>query len=441
MNHVTKLSSYKRHRLGAIAVLLISMGLGTVACQEKSDIESGNPSPASSAANPKTLKIGSLLPATGDLSAVGPPLINAVSLLVETVNQCGGVNGAPVSLTSADDQTTPAAATEAMTRLIEVDKVAGVVGSFSSRVSSATVDQAVRAKVMLISPGSTSPIFTERAKKGDFQGFWARTAPPDTYQAQALAKLARQRGFKRVSTIVINDDYGVGLEREFTQAFKQGGGTIADETKPARYDPKATTFETEVGAAFASKPAAVAAIIYGETGSLLLKTAYEQGLTQGVQIMMTDGGYSEDFARQVGQTKDGKFIMVGTIGTIPSANGKALNAFKARWQEKERKPLTAFVPHAWDAAALLVLAAQAAKANTGEAIKSKLRDVAGPPGTPVTDVCQGLARLRKGEDIDYQGASGNVDIDSNGDVIGTYDVWTVTNDGKLAIVGKVDPAK
>jgi len=441
MNHATKLSSLKKHRLGAIVVLVISVGLGTVACQEKSDIESGNPSPDSSAANPKALKIGSLLPATGDLSAVGPPLINAVSLLVETVNQCGGVNGAPVSLTSADDQTTPAAATEAMTRLIEVDKVAGVVGSFSSRVSSAAVDQAVRAKVMLISPGSTSPIFTERAKKGDFQGFWARTAPPDTYQAQALAKLAQQRGFKRVSTIVINDDYGVGLEREFTQAFKQGGGTIADETKPARYDPKATTFETEVGAAFASKPAAVAAIIYGETGSLLLKTAYEQGLTQGVQIMMTDGGYSEDFARQVGQTKDGKFIMAGTIGTIPSANGKALDAFKARWQEKERKPLTAFVPHAWDAAALLVLAAQAAKANTGEAIKSKLRDVAGPPGTPVTDVCQGLARLRKGEDIDYQGASGNLDIDSNGDVIGIYDVWTVTNDGKLAIIGKVDPAK
>ncbi len=78
-------------------------------------------------------------------------------------------DGAPVSLTSADDQTTPAAATEAMTKLIEVDKVAGVVGSFSSRVSSAAVDQAVRAKVMLISPGSTSPVFTERAKKETFR--------------------------------------------------------------------------------------------------------------------------------------------------------------------------------------------------------------------------------------------------------------------------------
>ncbi len=95
MNHVIKRNSLKKYRLGAIAVLLISVSSVTVACQEKSNIESGNPSSAPSAANPTALKIGSLLPATGDLSAVGPPLINAVSLLVETVNQCGGVNGAP----------------------------------------------------------------------------------------------------------------------------------------------------------------------------------------------------------------------------------------------------------------------------------------------------------------------------------------------------------
>jgi neutral amino acid transport system substrate-binding protein len=422
------------------AIAAFFVGYVTAACQESAQVGQGN-SPAPTAPNPKGLRLGALLPITGDLSAVGPPLVDSVSLLVEAVNQCGGVNGAPVTLSAADDQTDPAAGTEAMTRLVEVDRVAGVVGSFPSTVSSAAVNVAVRGKVMLISPGSTSPVFTERAKNGDFQGFWARTAPPDTYQAQALAKLAAQKGFKRVSTIVINDDYGVGLEREFTQAFKQWGGTIVNENKPARYDPKATTFETEVGAAFANKPEAVAAIIYGETGSLLLKTAYQQGLSQGVQIMLTDGGYSEEFAREVGKTKDGKFILAGAIGTIPSADGKAFTAFKTRWQQQKNKPMSAFVAHAWDAAALLVLAAEAAKVNTGEGIKRKLRDVAGPPGTPITDVCQGLAQLRKGEDIDYQGASGNVDVDPNGDVVGSYDVWTVKEDGKMGVIGKVNPAK
>jgi neutral amino acid transport system substrate-binding protein len=233
----------------------------------------------------------------------------------------------------------------------------------------------------------------------------------------------------------------VGLEREFTQAFKQQGGTVAGEDKPARYDPKATTFDSEAAIAFGNKPDAVAAFIYGETGSLFLKAAYQQGLSQGVQIMLTDGGYSEDFAEQVGKTKDGKFILAGAIGTIPSADGQALAAFTKLWQQKQAKPLSAFVPHAWDAAALLVLAAEAADNNTGEGIKSQLREVSGSPGTPVTDVCDGLARLQKGEQIDYQGASGNVDIDENGDVISSYDVWTVKDDGKLETIGKVNPAQ
>ncbi|MEY2856662.1 MAG: hypothetical protein RLZZ74_972, partial [Cyanobacteriota bacterium] len=108
------------------------------------------------------LKLGSLSPATGDLASIGQNWPPAVQLAVDTVNQCGGVNEAQVSLTSEDDQTDPGAGTSAMTKLAEVDRVAGVVGSFASSVSGAAVDVAVRNKVMMVSPGSTSPVFTER---------------------------------------------------------------------------------------------------------------------------------------------------------------------------------------------------------------------------------------------------------------------------------------
>lgn len=63
------------------------------------------------------------------------------------------------------------------------------------------------------------------------------------------------------------------------------------------------------------------------------------------------------------------------------------------------------------------------------------------PGTAVTDPCKAMEMVKKGEDIDYQGASGNVDIDENGDVIGSYDVWTVKDDGTLEIIDKVNPAQ
>ncbi len=48
--------------------------------------------------------------------------------------------------------------------------------------------------------------------------------------------------------------------------------------------------------------------------------------------------------------------------------------------------------------------------------------------------------IRQGEDINYQGASGNVDLDENGDVVGVYDVWTVKPDGTLEVIDKVTPA-
>jgi len=167
-----------------------------------------------------------------------------------------------------------------MTKLAEVDKVAGVIGSFASSVSGAAVDVAVRKKVMLVSPGSTSPVFTDRAKKGDFKGFWARTAPPDTYQAQALAVLAKKKGFQNVATVVINNDYGVGFEREFVSAFDKLGGTITNKQNPVRYDPKAATLDSEAAAAFANQPDAVAAVLYAETGSLLLRWGKEPMVSQ-----------------------------------------------------------------------------------------------------------------------------------------------------------------
>ncbi|WP_009634110.1 ABC transporter substrate-binding protein [Synechocystis sp. PCC 7509] len=417
--------------------LAVASGLLAVGCQPTTPNAETNTSPT--AANNEGLKIGTLLPLTGDLATIGQQMAAAVPLLVEQVNACGGVNGQNVTLISQDDQTDPVAGTTAMTKLAEVDRVAGVVGSYASSVSGAAIGVAARNQVVLVSPGSTSPVFTERAKKGEFKGYWARTAPPDTYQALALAQLAKEKGFKRVSTVVINNDYGVGFERAFVSAFKKLGGTIVNEASPTRYDPKATTFDTESAAAFANKPDAVVAVLYEETGSLLLKSAYQQGVSQGIQVMLTDGVKSVGFPAKVGKSSDGKFIVSGAIGTVPGADGKALQTLTTLWQAKKNQPPGEYVPHTWDAAALLTLAAEAAKANTGVGVQSKIREVANAPGTEVSDVCEGLKLLKSGQDINYQGASGNVDIDENGDVLGVYDVWTVNDDGKLEVTSQVNP--
>ncbi len=414
----------------SIMLALMSLGAGVLltSCQG-----------GDTGGNDNGLKLGTLSPTTGDLSSIGQNWPAAVQLAVDTINECGGVNEGQVSLVNEDSQTDPSAGSTAMTKLAEVDKVAGVVGAFASSVSGAAVDIAVRNKVMMVSPGSTSPVFTERAQNGEFNGYWARTAPPDTYQSQALAALAQKQGFKNVSTVAINNDYGVGFEEQFVKAFQERGGKIVGTS--TRYDAKAATLDSEAKKAFDTKPKpdAVAAILYAETGSLLLKSAFEQGLTDGVTVLLTDGVYSPDFVTQVGKTADGKSIIAGALGTVPGANGPALKEFTTLWNEKVGKELTAYVPHNWDAAVLMMLAAEASDANTGEGIKSKILEVANAPGTEVSDACEAMELVRKGEDINFQGASGNVDIDENGDVVGSYDVWQVGEDGSLSVIDKVDP--
>lgn len=418
-----------------VAVILglstLATSLLTIAYQSQSVAQSSD----------EGLKIGVLLPTTGDLAPVGKDMPKAAQLAVEKVNACGGVNGLPVTLISEDSQTDPKVSAEVMTKLSQVDKVAGVVGDFASSGSTAAVSIAVKDKVMLISPGSTSPVFTDRAKKGEFQGYWARTAPPDTYQAKALAALVKKKGLNQVSTVVINNDYGVAFEKEFVQAFEKLGGTVVNKDKPVRYDPKATTLDSEAAAALAGNPQGVAAVLYAETGSILIKSAFEQGLTENVTFFLTDGVYSQDFVNQVGATADGKSILAGAVGTVPGADGKALESFTKIWKDGTKMDVVAYSPHTWDATVLLMLAAQASKTNTGEGIKSKIREVAGGPGVEVSDPCEALKLLKEGKDINYQGASGNVDIDANGDVVGSYDVWTVEPKGELKVIDKVSPAE
>ncbi|MEN9233970.1 MAG: ABC transporter substrate-binding protein, partial [Gloeomargarita sp. DG02_1_bins_92] len=377
------------------------------------------------------LKLGTLLPLSGDLAQFGPGMQNAASLLVQTVNECGGVNGQPVELISEDDQTQPTAGAAAMTKLVDVDGVAGVVGAAGSAVSGAAVDIAVRGQVVMISPASTSPVFTERAKKGELQGFWFRTAPPDSFQGEALAQLLKKRGWSRVGILAINNDYGRGLAQATQQGLqKQGGQVVATQF----YEGQSASFDSEVRAVFGRDPQAVILVGYPETGTLVIRSAFQQGFVPRIPLVLTDGLKDNQLAQLVGKTPQGQWITAGAMGTAPAAGGPGLKDFQQRYRQAFNQEPNVFAPNTWDAAAVLVLAAQAAQANQGAKVKEKITAVANPPGTPVTDVCEGLALLKQGQEIDYQGASSTVDFDPQGDVVGEYAVWMVNPDGTIKVV-------
>lgn len=423
---------------GAIALLLFAAACGGTPTNTASP-GTDTSTTASTSGTEGALKLGTLLPITGDLAQYGTTMQDSVSLLVETVNACEGALGQPVELISEDDQTDPAAGASGMTKLAEVDQVAGVVGAAGSAVSAAAVDIAVRNNVVQISPSSTSPEFTARAEKGEFNNFWFRTAPPDNFQGDALAQLAQDQGLENVAVMAINNDYGNGLVQAFTTAFKEQGGTVVNESSPALYAENAATFDSELTAAFNGNPDAVLLVAYPETGSLILKSAYEQGLLDGdTKILLTDGMKTDELAELVGRGSDGNFIVSGVLGTAPSAGGPGIDSFTQAYKAKFNRDPNVYDPNSWDAAAVMVLAAEAAKSNTGEALKEAIPDVANAPGEQVNDVCQALSLVRQGTDIDYQGASGNVDFNETGDVVGAYDIWTINDQGSLEVTSTIE---
>ena len=121
--------------------------------------------------------------------------------------------------------------------------------------------------------------------------------------------------------------------------------------------------------------------------------------------------------------------------------GPALDTFQKQYRQTFKREPSVYDPNTWDAAALLVLAAEAAQETTGPAIRDQLSAVANGPGQDVTDVCEALALLREGKPINYQGASGTVDLNPQGDVTGSYDIWTVDGQGKLQVSDTIEIAR
>jgi len=85
----------------------------------------------------------------------------------------------------------------------------------------------------------------------------------------------------------------------------------------------------------------------------------------------------------------------------------------------------------------VALAIEQAKNATGRAIGDNIRSVANPPGVEVSDLGEALRLVREGKEINFQGTSGDIAFDENGDVSGSYIVWTVAEDGSLVQGEKV----
>ena len=239
-----------------------------------------------------TLRIGSLLPETGSLSFLGPPMIAATKLGIQDVNEAGGFNGQDVALTEGDsgDTSTDTANSTVDRELSE--GVDAIIGAASSAVTLTVIDKVVNAGVVLFSPANTSAALTDYPDKG----LYFRDAPPDALQGEVLAGMIADDGHSTLGLLVLNDPYGTGLADAVVDNFEASGGEVVERIE---YDPQASTFDAEVQRIVDADPDAVALVTF-EEGSRILATMVESGIgPQDIGVYGVDGNMGnalgEDF--------------------------------------------------------------------------------------------------------------------------------------------------
>ena len=379
---------------------------------------------ASAFAGGHEVKMGVILGFTGPIESLTPDMAAAAELAMKEASDSKMLLDGKVIVPVRGDSTCTdaAAATAAAERLINSDGVVGIMGADCSGVTTAIANNVgVPNGVVMVSPSATSPALSTIEDKG----FFFRTAPSDARQGQVLSDVLKDRGITSVAVTFTNNDYGKGLAAAFQEAFEASGGKVV--ISAAHEDGKAD-YSAEVGALAAAGAEHLAVFGYVDQGGKgIIQTALDTGAFEN--FILADGMIGESLIEAIGEDLE------GTIGTLPGSESDGAAKFKevatAGGLAKNDGP---FMPESYDAAALMILAMQAAGSTDRAAIQAKVMEVANEPGEKILpgELAKALEILKNGGQVDYEGAS-NVKLTDVGEAAGSYKELEV-KDGKFATV-------
>jgi branched-chain amino acid transport system substrate-binding protein len=353
------------------------------------------------------LKLGGVLPLTGALAFLSPPEIAGVDLAIKDINDAGGVLGKPVEWTLEDSSDGDhAEVAPASAKKLLASGVDAIVGAAASGVTRNIIDQITKSKTVEISMSNTAPDLSTW-KDG---GYYFRTAPSDLLQGGVIGNQIVKDGNSNVAIIYQQTPYGEGLEAKAKSVIEAAGAKVVSAEA---FPEGETNFDTIVDKVIAAGADSVLVISYDEIKKIV--PALQKKQFDGSKIYLVDGNLA-NFADQSWAS-----YLKGAQGSLPG--GKLDDAFKQRaadlYQQNYGKDLTefAYLAESYDAVILLALAAQQAGNDSGEAISKNLQSVS-TGGTAVTSFADGLAAIKAGKDIDYNGYSGPIEFDNNGDPTG-----------------------
>ena len=361
------------------------------------------------AAHADSIKIGVALGFTGPAESLAGPMAAGAEMALKEASDSGAfLGGTTITAVRADSTCIDAAAaTAAAERLVSSEQVKAIIGGLCSGATTAMLKNVAMAKgIVLFSPSATSPALTTIPDNGLF----FRASPSDARQGQIIAQMLKEKGIKSAALTYTNNDYGKGLADSIKTNVEATGGKI---TTYASHEDGKGDYSAEVGAlASAGGDILIVAGYLDQGGRGIIRSALDTGAFE--RFFLPDAMIGESLTKAIGSGLNGSF---GVVPGTDSPGAKQYTALAAKAGFKDGP----YSPESYDAAALTVLAMQAAKSTDSSQFKAKVFEVANAPGEKIYpgEIAKGLAILAKGGQIDYVGASA-VELIEPGESAGSY---------------------
>ncbi|MFE3835674.1 ABC transporter substrate-binding protein [Pseudogemmobacter sonorensis] len=381
------------------------------------------------AASAEEVKIGTLLGLTGPIESIAPNMFTAVDMAIKEANDSGhAANGWVFANLRADSTCIDsAAAISAAERLVTAEGVKGIIGADCSGVTRAVLTNvAIPNGIVMISPSATSPALTTDPDEGLF----FRSVSSDAREGEVMADVLTDRGVTSIALTYSNSDYGKGQAEAIAAAFKAKGGTVTIE---AAHDDGKADYSAEVAAlAAAGGEILVVAGYVDQGGKGIIQAAVDTG---AFDVFGLPGGmFGDSLTEAIGPALEGSY------GQHPASDAEGYPIYMdlAAAFEPAFDGSTNFAPQAYDAAALMILAMQAAGSTDPAVYKEKILEVANGPadgsGVKINpgEIGKALELIAAGTAIDYEGATG-VTMLEGGDATGRYREYEI-KDGKWETV-------
>ena len=361
------------------------------------------------AAHADSIKIGVALGFTGPAESLAGPMAAGAEMALKEASDSGAfLGGTTITAVRADSTCIDAAAaTAAAERLVSSEQVKAIIGGLCSGATTAMLKNVAMAKgIVLFSPSATSPALTTIPDNGLF----FRASPSDARQGQIIAQMLKEKGIKSAALTYTNNDYGKGLADSIKTNVEATGGKI---TIYASHEDGKGDYTAEVGAlASAGGDILIVSGYLDQGGRGIIRSALDTGAFE--RFFLPDAMIGESLTEAIGSGLNGSF---GVVPGTDSPGAKQYTALAAKAGFKDGP----YSPESYDAAALTVLAMQAAKSTDSSQFKAKVFEVANAPGEKIYpgEIAKGLAILAKGGQIDYVGASA-VELIEPGESAGSY---------------------